>query len=103
MKCHHAVYLWKGMDTKAKLRKILPAPWDIHSFVDFDKAKIHGKGLKAHAICAVPKDVDTPCDELLQSLDEAIWRAKDPDDGEAGHVGETARTYVKGSSKRRGS
>ena len=71
--------------------------WKIKSFVDFDQAKKMGGGVKAHALCVVPTDVDTPCEELLQSLHDAIDEAKFPDDGEAGHVGETARTYGRGS------
>ena len=99
MKCHYPVYLWKGIDSQDDLEKILPPPWCIQRFVDFDQAKKMGGGVKAFAFCAVPPDVDTSCEELLQSLHEAIDEAKFPDDGEAGHVGETARTYGRGSRR----
>jgi len=103
MKCHKPVFLWKGIDSQDDLEKILPPPWKVHNFVGFDQAKKMGGSVKAHALCAVPPEVNTPCEDLLRCLDEAIWQAKCPDDGEAGHVGETARTYGSGSNKKRGS
>ena len=99
MKCHKEVDLWKGVDTEAKLQEILPPPWRIMRFVDFDQAKKMGGDVRAYAFCAVPTDVDTPCEDLWQSFYDAIDEAKSPDDGEAGHVGETARTYGRGSRR----
>ena len=82
MKCHHPVYLWKGIDSRDDLTKILPSTWRIKSFVDFDQAKKMGGGVKGHALCAVPTDVDTPCEELKQGLHDAIDKAMFPDDEE---------------------
>ena len=88
----------EGMDTKEEFRTILPEPWEVtKEFVNAEKARLNKS--KPYAICAVPANVDTPCEELIQGLEDAIEEAKFPDDGEAGHVGETARTYVKGSTR----
>lgn len=53
-----------------------------------------GSGVKAHAICAVPNDVDTPCEELLQSLHDAIDEAKFPDEVQTGDHARSAHSLL---------
>ena len=97
MKCQKIIDLWKGINSRDDLKKFIPPPWEIVNFVGYEEARKRARtttnGCRilspAQALCAVADDVNIPCKELLRCLDEAIWQAKCPDDGEAGHVGET--------------
>ena len=99
MKCHKRFLLWKGIESEADLKQILPAPWVIHTFVGPNNAD--GKDNVGHATCAVPSDEDASCDELYERLFDVIDDGRYPDDGEAGHVGEVAKTYGRGSDRKK--
>ncbi len=81
MKCHEPVPVWKGINSRDDLKKFIPAPWAIVNFVGYEEARKRSD-TEAGAICAVPKGIDTPCEELKQGLHDAIDKAMFPDDGE---------------------